>query len=222
MTLVDGLKDQLKHIWANIKHFTLRFCDTKQIRAPISANVWGVPLGHQVPTMVSNLGQPALSLQIFEHQYPHWEIDQGVALRDGVTETVLFGMGCYESGIAQALRERGCPVLGVDYSPELVHSGDAKGHPVLYGDAEDPEFVSSLTLARTRWVASTARERHVSQALIHTLQSLGYTGRIAVTAYGPTEVARLEQARRPGVGAVVDAAREATDRLLGQVSLVIL
>jgi type VI protein secretion system component VasF len=61
------------------------------------------------------------------------------------------------------------------------------------------------------------RERHVSQALIHTLRSLGYGGRIAVTAHGPAEAARLRQA---GADLVMipyaDAAREAADRLLGQ------
>jgi Kef-type K+ transport system membrane component KefB len=158
-------------------------------------------------------------LTVFERQRPHREIEQGMASEDGVTEIILFGMGRYGSGIAQSLRGRGCRVLGVDYNPELVRSGDTMGHPVRYGDAEDPEFVASLPLARTRWVVSTARERHVNQALIHTLRSLGYAGRIAVTVHGPGEVARLEQA---GADLVLvpyaDAAREAADRLLGPVS----
>ena len=156
-------------------------------------------------------------LTVFERQHPHREIEQGMALENGVTEIILFGMGRYGSGIAQSLRERGCRVLGVDYNPELVRSGDSMGHPVRYGDAEDPEFVASLPLARTRWVVSTARERHVNQALIHTLRSLGYAGRIAVTVHGPGEIARLEQA---GADLVLvpfaDAAREAADRLMGQ------
>lgn len=125
-------------------------------------------------------------------------------------------MGRYGSGIAQALRERGCRVLSVDYNPDLARSGDVTGHPVLYGDAEDPEFIASLPLARTRWVVSTVRERHISQALIHTLRSLGYSGRTAVTAHGPAEVDRLEQAGADLVMVpFVDAAREAVNRLLG-------
>ena len=131
-------------------------------------------------------------------------------------------MGRYGSGIAQALRERGCRVLSVDYNPELVRSGDSMGQPVVYGDAEDPEFVASLPFARTRWVVSTARERPLSQALIHSLRSSGYAGRIAVTAHGFGEVPKLEQA---GADLVMvpfaDAAREAVDRLLGRVSPVI-
>jgi len=62
---------------------------------------------------------------------------------------------------------------------------------------------------------STAPERHVNQSLIHSLKDLGYAGRIAVTAHGPAEAAKLEKA---GADLVMvpyaDAAREAADRLL--------
>jgi len=93
------------------------------------------------------------------------------------------------------------------------------GHPVFYGDAEDPEFIATLPLARTRWVVSTAHERHVSQGLIHTLRNLGYAGRIAVTAPGTGEVARLEQASADLVLVpLADAAHEVADRFLGQIA----
>jgi hypothetical protein len=70
-------------------------------------------------------------------------------------------------------------------------------------------------------VLSTARERQVNQALIHTLRSLGYAGRIAVTVHGPGEVAGLEQAGADLVLVpLADAAREAADRILGQVASV--
>jgi hypothetical protein len=160
-------------------------------------------------------------LKVFERKRPCRELGQGEVPEDGVTEIVLFGMGRYGSGIAQALRERDCRVLSVDYNPELVRSGDSMSQPVRYGDAEDPEFIASLPLARTQWLVCTVRNRHVSQALIHTLRSLGYAGRIAVTAHAPNEVASLEQA---GADLVLvpfaDAAREAANRLLGPVSLV--
>jgi Kef-type K+ transport system membrane component KefB len=49
-------------------------------------------------------------LKVFERQRPHRELGQGVAPEDGVAEIILFGMGRYGSGIAQALRQRdaGC------------------------------------------------------------------------------------------------------------------
>ena len=124
-------------------------------------------------------------------------------------------MGRYGAGIAQALRARDCRVQSVDYNPELVRSGDAMGHPVLYGDAEDPEFIASLPLTHAQWVISTTRERHVNQSLIHTLLDLGYTGRIAVTADSAAEADRLKQA---GADLVMvpyaDAASDAASQLL--------
>jgi hypothetical protein len=161
-------------------------------------------------------------LTVFERQLPYRETGPVEATEDGITKVIIFGMGRYGSGIARTLRARGCRVLSVDYNPELVHTGDTMGHPVMYGDAEDPEFVAGLPLARIQWVVSTVHERNVNQALIHSLRSLGYAGRVAVTAYAPVEVAHLQQA---GADLVLmpyeDAACEAVDRLIGQVSPVI-
>ena len=105
--------------------------------------------------------------------------------------------------------------MSIDYNPELVRSGDRMGHPVIYGDAEDPEFVASLPLATTQWVVSTARECQVNKVLIHALRSLNYIGRIAVTAHNQAEVAMLEQAGADLVMVpFVDAAKEAASQLL--------
>ena len=158
-------------------------------------------------------------LGIFERDYPRREAQQGALLADGAAEIILFGSGRFGSGIAQTLRDRGCRVISIDFNPELVRSGDRVGHPVLYGDAEDPEFIASLPIAHTQWIVSTARERHVNQALIHTLRNLNYSGRIAVTAQSFDEVAVLEQA---GADLVMlpftDAAVEAANQLLGNAS----
>ncbi len=154
-------------------------------------------------------------LTLFERKNPYRENEQAVKSESGDREVILFGLGRYGASIAQVLRERGCRVQGVDYNPELIRSGDDMGHSVLFGDAEDPEFVASLSLDNVEWVICTARERHVSHSLIHTLQDLGYQGRIAVTAHSVTEAGRLEQA---GADLVMvpyaDAAGEAVDRLL--------
>lgn len=159
-------------------------------------------------------------LKIFERRQPYRENAQNEISDDAVQQVILFGLGRYGTGIAQALRERGCQVVSVDFNPELVRAGDPAGYPVLYGDAEDPEFIASLPLARIQWVISTAREQHVSRILIHTLRNLGYAGRIAVTAHHHDEIAGLEQA---GADLVLipfaDAAREATERLFEEADL---
>ena len=159
-------------------------------------------------------------LKLFERRNPYRESYQDTVIDSGTTDIVLFGMGRYGNGIARALRGRGNRVTGIDYNPELVRSGDGMGYPVLYGDAENPEFVGSLPLSQVQWVVSTTRERHVNQALIHTLRSLGYAGRIAVTAHGTRETAQLQQA---GADLVLvpyaDAAHQAAERLLGHAPL---
>lgn len=157
-------------------------------------------------------------LNVFERKHPYREVKQETVLvaEGGNVEIILFGMGRYGFGLSQALRERGCRVLSVDYNPDLVRAG-SPGQPVLYGDAEDPEFIASLPLDRTDWIVSTAREQHVNQVLIQSLRGLGYTGRIAVTAHSAVEAARLIEA---GADLVLepfaDAAREAAERLLSQ------
>ncbi len=162
-------------------------------------------------------------LTIFERRNPHREVEQNLPLEDAVPQIILFGMGRYGTGIAQALREHGCRVLSVDYNPELVRNGDAMGHPVLFGDAEDPEFIASLPLTQAQWVVSTAREANINNALIHTLNNLGYTGRIAITAHIATD--ESVELAHGGADLVLvpfaDAAREAADRLLQQVTPVV-
>jgi Kef-type K+ transport system membrane component KefB len=155
-------------------------------------------------------------LKIFERRQPHREAGQPAVPDDAVPLVILFGLGRYGSGITRALRERGWQVLGVDFNPDLVRARGVKGGAVVFGDAEDPEFIATLPLGRARWVISTAREGHVNRSLIHALQSLDYRGRTAIAAQVPEEVASLEQA---GADLVlmpfVDAAREAADRIVG-------
>jgi len=158
-------------------------------------------------------------LKIFERRRPHREAAQDTMPDDVVPQVILFGLGRYGSGIARTLRERGWRVLTVDFNPDLVRAGDATGHPVMFGDAEDPEFIATLPLGLAQWVVSTARERHVNLSLIHSLRSLGYHGRIAIAAQAADDVIRLEQA---GADLILlpfaDAAREAVDRIMGQAS----
>ena len=156
-------------------------------------------------------------LRIFERRQPHREAMQDAVPDDAVPQVILFGLGRYGSGIARSLREGGWRVLTVDFNPDLVRASDPMGYPVMFGDAEDPEFIATLPLGRVQWVVSTARERHVNLSLIHALKGLDYGGRIAITAQSPDEVARLEQA---GADVVLvpfaDAAHEAANRIMRQ------
>lgn len=158
-------------------------------------------------------------LKIFERQQPGREMALDNISEDDSTKVILFGLGRFGKGIVQALRECDCNVTGVDFNPDLAHQGDFMGYPVVYGDAEDPEFIASLPLADTQWVISTTRDYHVSQVLVNTLRNLGYAGRIAVAAHEPSDVNRLKQAGADLVlEPYVDAAREAANRLTSESS----
>ncbi len=155
-------------------------------------------------------------LGVFERHTPHREEAAEGQLPAGHIDVALFGLGRFGARIAQALRERGCCVLAVDFDPEMVRLHAREGYPTRYGDAEDPEFVASLPLEQTRWVVSTVRERNVNRALLHVLRQQGFRGRVAVAASGRAEAEAFE---REGADLVLvpysDAAKEAADRLLG-------
>jgi hypothetical protein len=119
-------------------------------------------------------------LGVFERRHPHREAIGAELPGAESADVVLFGLGRYRFGIAEALRARGCRVLGVDYNPELVNRGDAGGNPVYYGDAGDPEFIAVLPTARMSWVASTVRDHHVNQTLVQSLRAQCFRGHIAL------------------------------------------
>ena len=153
-------------------------------------------------------------LNLFERRHAHRE-----AAYDGTSEgdedVIVLGLGRYGQGVSQALRQRGRRVLGVDFDPETVRSLQRNGYAILYGDAEDPEFLGSLPLGRVKWVISTAPERQVNLALLQGLSHHAYQGRVAVTAHSHHDAELLRQA---GADLVLlpfaDAAKEGVDRLL--------
>ncbi len=153
-------------------------------------------------------------LGLFERRVAHREEkgEEGEARFD----VVLVGLGRFGAGIGQALRDRACHLLAVDFDPELVRRHSREGYAARYGDAEDPEFINTLPLGRVRWVVSTIRQREISRALLQTLAQQGYQGKIALSAENDREA---EVLRGCGADMVLvpyaDAAREAADRLMG-------
>ena len=156
-------------------------------------------------------------LGVFERKHSYREADEKSVVGTTEPQIILFGLGRYGSCIAQALRDMGSHVLTVDFNPDKATTGGSMGYQVIYGDAEDPEFIASLPLAQTEWVVSTARDNHVNMLLIHSLRNLAYTGKIAVTAHDRAEVAAFKQA---GADLVLvpfsDAALEAAELIIGQ------
>jgi Kef-type K+ transport system membrane component KefB len=113
-------------------------------------------------------------------------------------DTVVFGTGRYGGALVQELLARGRTLLCVDFDPTAVREWTQAGIPAVYGDVTDPDFPASLPLHSARWVVSTIAHPHgplagpdPQTALVTSLRSHGYTGRIAVTATSPTQVEEL-------------------------------
>lgn len=129
-------------------------------------------------------------------------------------DVIIFGLGRFGNRVAHGLKERTCRVLGVDFDPDLVRRLRETGHSIVYGDAEDPEFASTLPLASARWVVSSIPQLNVNLALSQALSRHGYSGRIAVTAHNDPDAKRLREAGSDLIlMPFADAAKEAVDKL---------
>ncbi|NNE00475.1 MAG: cation:proton antiporter [Pirellulaceae bacterium] len=129
-------------------------------------------------------------------------------------DTIVFGLGRFGNHLSRELNQRGHRVLGVDFDPDVVHRLRQSDHAVVYGDAEDPEFASTLPLSHTRWVVSSVPQLSVNLALLHALSRYGYAGSIAATAHNDRDAAKLKE---KGCNLILlpfaDAAKEAIDVL---------
>ena len=174
----------------------------------ISASTYMIIYSHTLYEWLSPL------LDIFERRNSNKESSPEIVVDTKKPTVILFGLGRYGAEIAAELWKRGCQVINVDYNPDLVNSSDAKGNAVLYGDAEDPEFIASLPLADVKWIVCAVPERHVNMTLLHTLKRLEFNGKIAVTAH---KIAQINELKQAGADLVlvpfIDASREAADQI---------
>ena len=174
----------------------------------ISASTYMILYSHQLYQRLAPI------LSIFERRNHYREGEYDVE-NPGIADVIIFGMGRYGCGIADALRKRNCTVMSIDIDPEAVRQQTASGLPARFGDAEDPEFIASLPLFGVKWVVSTARERDINSGLLKTLRREGYKGRVALTASNNHDEKVLKNA---GADLVLrpfgDASEKAADWLL--------
>lgn len=205
----------------------------------------GVSLGHvgsESLGLVTLVGLITISLSTymitFSHRLYAWlepllgPFERRVTPREDMGELdrtqrrydiLLFGLGRYGSAIARRLAQLGVQVLGVDFNPSVVREWRKEGLDVVYGDATDPEFVASLPLAGAKWAVSAIPEQKTGVThedarlgLIDALQTVGFSGRVAVTAHRLSDAAPLS-AR--GADLILqpfqDAADQAAQLILG-------
>ncbi|MDK1019493.1 MAG: cation:proton antiporter [Actinomycetota bacterium] len=130
-------------------------------------------------------------LGIFERRHLD-PMEEHHGLHEGNVDVILYGGGRHGTLIANSLTATGWRVLVVDIDPDALKQCRRQGLEVIYGDAEDPEFLLSLPLEHARWIVSTVRGADINLALVHGLRAASYAGQIAITAHDPIEAQRLE------------------------------
>lgn len=132
-------------------------------------------------------------LDIFERKDPFRESRMTSQSAEAHYDVILFGLGRFGLGVAKKLQQQGIEVLAVDFNPDIVRRCQGQGLTIRYGDAEAPEFLSTLPLSQTRWVMSSLRDIPVNFALLHGLRELRYEGKTAVTADTQEHAEQLEK-----------------------------
>lgn len=130
---------------------------------------------------------------------------------EGDVDVFLYGGGRHGTLIAEGLQARDQRVLVVDLDPDALDGCRKQGLDVIYGDAEDPEFLLSIPMEQAEWVVSTVRGLDINLALLHGLRAAGYPGKLAVTAHDQLEAARL---RAEDVDVVIAPFAVAAERFL--------
>lgn len=149
-------------------------------------------------------------LKGFERRTPHRELAvEDAGDRAMESEILVVGMGRYGSRLLQRLRAQGVDALGVDFDPEAVRDWNAKGVPVRFGDAGDPDFLDSLPLKQARWVVSTLPQADANRALLHALRASAYKGQVAVVVREENQAQLLADA---GIDRLFDLFDDAADQ----------
>jgi Trk K+ transport system NAD-binding subunit len=153
-------------------------------------------------------------LKFFERDNPYREANIESDHAPLAIDAVLFGLGNYGSGLAEYMLQRRKTIIGVDFDPGALQKWRAKGVTVIYGDMSDPEIHDQLPLKRARWMVSTVRSQELNISLLQHLETLGFTGNVAVTAQNQSEVSLFKHYGAKVVfRPFVDAAEQAADAL---------
>jgi Kef-type K+ transport system membrane component KefB len=151
-------------------------------------------------------------LGVFERGRPRHVSLEDERLRP---EIVVFGVGRYGAAVVRDLAEAGREVMGVDVDPRALERCDDLDVTLVYGDADDPEFVLDLPLEDARWVVSTLPDLPAAMALLQTLEETPFRGRVAMTVHDPDEAALLRAAGADRVFVPLLHAAHETVRVLG-------
>lgn len=161
----------------------------------ISLSVYMITYSNKLYTKLAPL------LTLFERSTPYQEEKLEQQNRANPSyDVILFGLGRYGKAIAHYLQQEGFNLLAVDFNPDEVRHGRAQGRAVVYGDAGDPTFVSSLPLHNVKWVVSTlpyhdtgVTHEDLRLSLIEGLKQQHFQGNIAISTQNIHDQQNLKQ-----------------------------
>jgi hypothetical protein len=155
-------------------------------------------------------------LSLFERRNPHRELIAGGETLDA-PDMIVLGLGRYGQRIAERLSDQGHKVLAVDLDPRKLDTANP-AYTIIYGDAADGEFLSTLPLAQARWLVCTIRDPEQLRIIVGALKDIGHGCRLALAAANDRVAADLSQR---GVDLVLTPYRDAADSALAQLGAVL-
>lgn len=132
----------------------------------------------------------------------------------GASEWLVIGMGRTGVSAYQVLHAREKRVVGFDADPTVLENLLAEGRRVVYGDAEDVELWSGLSLEKIKGVIVTVPVFEVRCAAISQLRKHGFSGQIATICYYGDEEKELV---RLGANLILHPLVEAGSQLAKQI-----
>lgn len=163
----------------------------------LTPELWQLLLGTSVVTMATAPwvvgGAPAVgqwvSQRLLKVQAP---TEASTAhLRDHV---VILGFGVGGQMIARALREVGTSYLVMELNGATVRQAGARGEPIVYGDAANPDTMHAAALEHARAVVATLSDPDATLRAVRTIRSMNPTIPIIVRTRYRVEAARLQAA----------------------------
>ncbi|MFN3258573.1 MAG: cation:proton antiporter [Ilumatobacter sp.] len=110
-------------------------------------------------------------------------------------DVIVYGYGRFGRRLVEHLARNGHHVLVVDWDPHtrIRPEEEALAERITkrFGDADDPEFPSSLPIDSARWIVSTIPRVDTNKVLANSLQRWGASAKLAVTAHTASDVQRL-------------------------------
>ena len=139
-------------------------------------------------------------------------------------DVIVFGYGRFGRHLVEHLAKANHSILVIDWDPfgsiALEDEKISENVTLWYGDADDPEFPSTLPLQNARWIVSTIARSDVNMTLARSLRRWGAKGTIAVTALAISDIERLNVGVTEGCIDLVlqpfdDAADDAIAQIIG-------